>query len=92
MTEGGGFPYARRYSDPDGTLHGFIKDGDKLTSLDVPDSTFTVASGINNLGQIVGFYNPRPAPQVPEPDTIVLLGVCGVLAVWLTRRWSYRLR
>ena len=38
--------------------HGFIKDGDKFLSLDVPAAD-TFLFGINNLGEIVGQYYPR---------------------------------
>jgi probable HAF family extracellular repeat protein len=36
--------------------HGFLKDGATYTTLEVPGATDTVASGINDFGQIVGYF------------------------------------
>jgi uncharacterized membrane protein len=35
---------------------GFLDTGGSFTTIDVPDSSFTVAMGINNRGQIVGYF------------------------------------
>jgi probable HAF family extracellular repeat protein len=43
------------YSDAAGT-HGFLLDQGNYTTLDVPGSGFTYATGINASGQVVGFY------------------------------------
>ena len=44
------------YRDAD-SFHGFLLDVDgTYTTLDVPGSTDTFASGINASGQIVGYY------------------------------------
>ena len=40
-----------------GRQHGFLLDNGELTLIDVPDATHTLASGINNRGQIVGVYH-----------------------------------
>lgn len=39
------------------TSDGFLDIGGKLTTLQFPGSTFTQALGINNQGQVSGFYN-----------------------------------
>jgi len=37
--------------------HGFLRDtSGKVTDFDVPDSSFTIAAGINNAGVVVGFW------------------------------------
>ena len=44
------------YRDAD-SFHGFLLDVDgTYTTLDVPGSTDTFASGINDGGEIVGYY------------------------------------
>jgi probable HAF family extracellular repeat protein len=43
-------------SDAPDRYHGFLLDQGNYTTIDVPDSTFTSANGINASGQIVGFY------------------------------------
>ena len=47
------------FIDNDDVTHGFIYDisDDSYTVLDIPGSTYTYLSGINNLGQIVGYYS-----------------------------------
>jgi hypothetical protein len=44
------------YVDSTGTPHGFVKDGSKFTTLDVPGAAYTIAFGINNLGVVSGLY------------------------------------
>ncbi len=39
-----------------GVIHGFVLDEDSFTTIDFPDAVETKAFGINNAGQIVGFY------------------------------------
>lgn len=39
-----------------GTYHGFQLSGTTYTTIDYPGAVFTAAYGINNNGQIVGFY------------------------------------
>ena len=43
------------FSDSTGQ-HGFLDIGGSFTPVDVPGSTFTEALGINDRGQIVGFF------------------------------------
>jgi probable HAF family extracellular repeat protein len=44
------------YIGADYRKHGFLFDQGSYTTLDVPGSTYTWATGINTAGQIVGFY------------------------------------
>jgi probable HAF family extracellular repeat protein len=45
------------YIGSDGIQHGFVLDGKKLTSFDVPGSVgVTTAEGINDAGQVSGLY------------------------------------
>jgi probable HAF family extracellular repeat protein len=44
------------YRDARFNIHGFLLSGGNYTTLDPPGSSYTQASGINNLGQIVGSY------------------------------------
>src|SRR6185312_14141694 len=40
------------------SVHGFLFSDGVYTTIDVPDATMTVATGINNAGEIVGYYSP----------------------------------
>jgi uncharacterized membrane protein len=42
------------YTGPDGTVHGYLWDRGRFTTIDVPGAV-TTAQGINDLGQIVGY-------------------------------------
>jgi hypothetical protein len=44
------------YVDGSGTPHGFLKDGSRYTTLDVPGALATLAYGINNLTVVTGLY------------------------------------
>jgi hypothetical protein len=45
------------FNDSNGVEHGFLRDKDgSFTTIDVPDSIATGASGINPSGQIVGLF------------------------------------
>jgi len=47
------------YVDDTGNPHGFVKDGSKYTSFDVPGAAYTIGSAINNEGVVDGLYvNP----------------------------------
>jgi probable HAF family extracellular repeat protein len=50
------------------------------TTLDVPGSALTQANGINDAGQIVGYYEDASGREhgflaVPEPSTFTLFGI-----------------
>src|SRR5262245_49887943 len=45
------------YTDATGATHGFRLDKGRVTTIDVPGATLTVASKINDRGQIVGYYS-----------------------------------
>jgi hypothetical protein len=45
------------FSDSSGEQHGFLLDKKgRFTTIDPPDSTFTLPTGINPSGQIVGEF------------------------------------
>ena len=67
---------------------GFLYDGSTFTLLNYPGSPDTIADGINDHGQIVGaFYDPSvlglyrgfEATPVPEPASIFLLMIAGLV-------------
>src|SRR6267154_1727619 len=41
----------------DGLFHGFLDSGGNVTSVDVPGASFTQALGINDSGEMVGYFN-----------------------------------
>jgi predicted membrane protein len=57
------------YEDAQFTLHGFVRNTTgNITTFDVPGAATgggqgTVAAGINDSGQIAGWYNPSTAPE-----------------------------
>ena len=44
------------FQDVNGSFHGFLKQGSKFTTIDVPGATDTFAYGLNNSGEQVGYY------------------------------------
>jgi uncharacterized membrane protein len=63
-------------TSPDGrTLirHGFVLSDGVYTTLDVPGAIFTVATGINNDGVIVGAYQEQHILHFPPPFGDILL-------------------
>jgi len=44
------------FTDANGVNHGFIKDGDDFTNIDVPGATNTYVFDINDRGETVGYY------------------------------------
>lgn len=75
------------YSDADGHHHGFVRDPlGGIQTVDFPGSTQTAVFGISNTGTIVGQYSNQPVGSfgfyaVPEPGSLSLLALCGLLAI-----------
>ena len=70
-------------------MFGFLDRGGVFTTIDPFGSTAVTANGINDLGQIVGFYTAAVAADqstigfettIPEPSTwaMMLLGFGGL--------------
>lgn len=59
-----------RFGDTSGHTHGFVDTGGTFTAVDYPGTPFTVATGINNTGQITGFYS--------DPSTSLFSGFLDV--------------
>jgi len=45
-----------RYNTPDGKGHGYLLRKGRFTTIDVPGSVLSLATGINSKGAIVGKY------------------------------------
>jgi len=50
-------------SDAQANTVGFLYSGGKFTSLEPSGASFTQAWGINNAGQVVGYYSPTSNPD-----------------------------
>ena len=66
-----------------GTMHGFVFLGGVFYTVDDPSGVARsmVINGVNDLGQLVGFYSVANAnvigfvaTQMPEPGTLALMG------------------
>jgi uncharacterized membrane protein len=44
------------FQDMSGTFHGFVKQGSRITTIDVPGALDTFAFNLNNSGELVGYY------------------------------------
>jgi PEP-CTERM motif len=88
------------YGDSTTSQHGFLYDTHtgKYTFLDDPNVAFsngvevTQITGINNFGEITGFYSDANGvfhgfvAAVPEPTSVVMLGIGLVSSLIFTRR------
>jgi YD repeat-containing protein len=56
-----------KYTDAAGVQHGFRRDTrGRFTTIDVPGAPRNAVTGLNDRGQLVGFYeNPDAAPSPP---------------------------
>ena len=82
------------YFDSTGAFHGFLENAGSFIAIDYPGSRFTQANGINNSDDIVGTYTDAIGTEhgflavpTPEPNTLVLLGLClsCLTVVWRQR-------
>src|SRR5690349_7515896 len=50
---------------PTGPFHAFLRDpSGRVKTIDVPGAAFTVATGIDEIGRVVGFWSPDAAASV----------------------------
>jgi uncharacterized membrane protein len=81
--------------------HGFLLSGSNYTKVDFPGSSVTIATGINNAGEIVGSYGgtnaggattqgflavPQPVPE-PPAFTLCMIGSLALLAFTVQREY-----
>lgn len=69
----------RSFAAPGAPEKGFLYDRGQFLEIVYPGAKSTFAYGINNLGQVVGFYEEAEPVIVPEPRTwaILLFGFVG---------------
>jgi uncharacterized membrane protein len=48
---------AGEFDDEDGTTHGFVLNNGVFTTIDVPGSVYTTIYGINNSGELCGYFS-----------------------------------
>ena len=53
------------YTLADGSIHGYLWSNGRFTTIDGPDGTGATLTAINNRGDIIGVYDPRPADPMP---------------------------
>lgn len=82
------------YTDASNVQHGFVYNGSSWFSVDDPNGVGTTTiNGLNDLGQLVGFYVNGTgqtigflATPVPEPGSLALLGTGMLAALGFLRR------
>ena len=75
------------FLDTSGAVHGFLKDGETYTTIDVPGATGTYAYGFNNSGTIVGvfvtLYGSGGGFVRTSDGRITVVNFPGGLATWI---------
>jgi uncharacterized membrane protein len=74
--------------------HGFLLTGNDLTIIDVPGASNTYVSGINDFGEVAGYWNVNGvdgahgfvAVSTPEPATFALFAIGIVGMAWYAWR------
>ena len=83
------------WTDGGGVQHGYVDIGGMFYSFDPAGSAGTTINGVNDLGQIVGFYTDAndntigfvgTVASVPEPATLMLVGAGLLACVAISRR------
>ena len=60
--------------------YGFLYADGQISTISLANSDYTIVTGINDVGEIVGYSAPAPPPPIPEPSTwaMMLLGFAGL--------------
>jgi probable HAF family extracellular repeat protein len=65
------------YVDGAGAIHGYLWEKGRVTRIDAPGAPITLASGINDLGQIVGTTLTENSPTGVRHGFLLSKGVRG---------------
>jgi len=80
------------FQDGNGSFHGFLKQGSKFTTIDVPGAMNTFGFGLNNSGEQVGYYVDQQGDvhgfvlRAGKFNTIDVSGSLGTLVTNINER------